>query len=57
MYMAEFRLRGYTLEELEKMSLEDLAKKVFDSRTRRKILKRGFTEQEKKFLEKIKEIK
>ncbi|MEM5816075.1 MAG: 30S ribosomal protein S19, partial [Candidatus Aenigmatarchaeota archaeon] len=48
MYMAEFRLRGYTLEELEKMSLEDLAKKVFDSRTRRKILKRGFTEQEKK---------
>ncbi|MBU5682408.1 MAG: 30S ribosomal protein S19 [Candidatus Aenigmarchaeota archaeon] len=57
MYMAEFRLRGYTLEELEKMSLEDLAKKVFDSRTRRKILKRGFIEQEKKFLEKIKEIK
>ncbi|MEM7818176.1 MAG: 30S ribosomal protein S19, partial [Candidatus Aenigmatarchaeota archaeon] len=30
---------------------------VFDARVRRKILKRGFTEQEKKFLEKIKEIK
>jgi len=55
--MAEFRLRGYTLEELEKMSLEELAKKVFDAKIRRKILKRGLTEQEKKFLEKIKEIK
>jgi len=55
--MAEFRLRGYTLEQLEKMSLEELAKKVFDARVRRKILKRGLTEQEKKFLEKIKEIK
>ncbi|MEM0481051.1 MAG: 30S ribosomal protein S19 [Candidatus Aenigmatarchaeota archaeon] len=55
--MPEFRLRGYTLEELQKMSLQDLALKVFDSRVRRKILKRGLTEQEKKFLEKIRKIK
>ncbi len=51
--MPEFRLRGYTLEELQKMSLEELALKVFDARIRRKILKRGLTEEEKKFLEKV----
>ena len=55
--MPEFKLRGYTLEELQKMSLQELAMKVFDTRVRRKILKRGLTEQEKKFLEKIREIK
>ena len=55
--MPEFKLRGYTLEELQKMSLQDLALKIFDSRVRRKILKRGLTEQERKFLEKIRKIK
>lgn len=47
----EFRYRGYTLEELKRMSLFELAK-VLNAKARRKI-KRGFTEQEKKLLEKI----
>ena len=47
----EFRYRGYTLEELQKMSLEQLAE-LLPSRERRKI-KRGFTEQEVKLLRKL----
>ena len=47
----EFKYRGYTLEELQKMSLSELAK-ILDAKGRRK-LKRGLTEQEKKLLEKI----
>lgn len=47
----EFRFRGYTLEELQKMSLEQLAE-LLPARERRKI-KRGFTEQEEKFLRKL----
>jgi len=47
----EFRFRGYTLEELQKMSLAELAE-LFTARVRRH-LKRGLTEQEKKLLEKI----
>ncbi len=47
----EFRYRGYTLEELKKMPLEELAK-LLPARERRKI-KRGFTEQEEKLLAKL----
>ncbi len=46
-----FTYRGKTLEELRKMSLQELAE-LLPARERRKI-KRGFTEQEKKFLEKL----
>ncbi len=47
----EFRYRGYTLEELQKMSLAELAK-LFTARQRRH-LKRGLTDAEKKLLQKI----
>ena len=46
----EFLYRGYTLEELKKMSIQEFAK-IAKARVRRKLL-RGLTEQEKKFLEK-----
>lgn len=48
----EFMFRGYTFEEIEKMSLEDFMK-LLPARERRK-LRRGLTEQEKIFLEKLK---
>ncbi|MEM0021919.1 MAG: 30S ribosomal protein S19 [Archaeoglobaceae archaeon] len=48
----EFLFRGYTFEEIEKMSLEDFIK-LLPARERRK-LKRGLTEREKIFLEKLK---
>ncbi len=44
--------RGKTLDELKSMSLEEFAKLV-KSRARRKIL-RGFTEEEKKLLKRLK---
>ncbi len=47
----EFRFRGYTLEELQKMSLEEFAE-LLTARVRRH-LKRGLTHAEKKLLEKI----
>ncbi len=47
----EFRYRGYTLEELQKMSLEQIAE-LLPARERRK-LKRGLTEQEQKLLRKL----
>jgi small subunit ribosomal protein S19 len=47
----DFRLRGHTLEELQKMSLDELAK-LLPSRERRK-LKRGFTQEEEKILKKL----
>jgi small subunit ribosomal protein S19 len=47
----EFRFRGYSLEELKKMSIDEFAK-VATSRARRS-LKRGLTEQQKKLLENI----
>ncbi|USS40875.1 30S ribosomal protein S19 [Thermococcus aggregans] len=47
----EFRYRGYTLEELMNMSLEDLAK-LLPARQRRS-LKRGLTPEQKKLLRKI----
>jgi len=47
----EFRFKGKTLEELKKMSLEDLGK-LYPSSFRRH-LRRGFTHEEKKLLEKL----
>ncbi len=47
----EFRYRGYTLEELQKMTLEQIAE-LLPARERRK-LKRGLTEQEEKLLRKL----
>ncbi len=47
----EFLYRGKGITDLVKMSIDDFAKLV-PSRERRKI-KRGFTEQEKKFLESV----
>ncbi|MEM5778523.1 MAG: 30S ribosomal protein S19 [Candidatus Aenigmatarchaeota archaeon] len=46
-----FTFHGKTLEELQKMSLEEFAK-LLPSRQRRRLL-RGFNEKEKKFLEKL----
>jgi len=53
--MKEFTYKGKTIEELKKLSLDDFAKLV-PSRQRRK-MKRGFTDDEKKFLEKLKKKK
>ncbi|MEM2934487.1 MAG: 30S ribosomal protein S19 [Methanocellales archaeon] len=47
----EFTYRGYTLSELKKMKLEELAK-LLPSRQRRKLL-RGLSEKHKKLLAKI----
>ncbi len=47
----EFAFRGYTFEDIQKMSLEDFMK-VLPSRERRK-LKRGLTEQEEILLRKL----
>ena len=47
----EFTYRGKSVEELKKMSLNELAQ-LLPSRQRR-TLKRGFTEQQKIFLEKL----
>ncbi|MFH1228950.1 MAG: 30S ribosomal protein S19 [Candidatus Aenigmatarchaeota archaeon] len=46
-----FLLKGKTIEELQKMSLEDFSK-LIPSRQRRALL-RGFTDQEKRFLERL----
>jgi small subunit ribosomal protein S19 len=47
----EFRYRGYTLEELQKMNLEQIVE-LLPARERRKI-RRGFTPQEEKLLRKL----
>lgn len=49
--MAEYTYRGKKLEELKKMDLQELAE-LFKSRIRRK-LKRGLTDEERKFKEKV----
>lgn len=49
--MAKFEFRGKSLEEIKAMNLEQFGK-LIPSRDRR-ALKRGFTEKEKKLLEKI----
>lgn len=46
-----FTFKGKTIEELQKMSLEDFSK-LIPSRQRRALL-RGFSKEEKKFLEKF----
>ncbi|MEM5793882.1 MAG: 30S ribosomal protein S19 [Candidatus Aenigmatarchaeota archaeon] len=46
-----FTYRGYTLEELKKMSINEFAK-LLTSRERRSLL-RGLTERQKKLLEEI----
>ncbi|MEM5802141.1 MAG: 30S ribosomal protein S19 [Candidatus Aenigmatarchaeota archaeon] len=47
----EFRFRGYTLEELKKMSIDEFVK-LLKARARRS-LKKGLTKQQKKLLENI----
>ena len=47
----EFLFRGYTLEQLKEMDLNQIAK-LLDSRARRK-LNRGLTHVERKLLEKL----
>lgn len=47
----EFSYRGYSIEELQEMSLEELAE-VLPARARRKI-ERGFSEEQRKFIEKV----
>ena len=44
----EFHYKSYSLEDLKKMSIDEVAK-LLPARMRRS-LKRGFTEQQKKFL-------
>lgn len=51
----EFTYKGKTLEELKKMTLDELSE-IMPARQRRS-LKRGLTEQQKKLLKKIKETK
>ncbi|MBI2129415.1 30S ribosomal protein S19 [Candidatus Woesearchaeota archaeon] len=51
MVKKEFTYRGKTTEELKRMSLNELAQ-ILPSRPRRTI-KRGFTDSQKKLLEKI----
>ena len=50
----EFTLHGRTLPELQGMSLEQLSK-VLTARARRSI-RRGFTDEQRRFLEKIREF-
>ena len=47
----EFHYRGYSLEDLKKMTIDEVAK-LIPSRMRRS-LKRGLTEQQKKLLENL----
>jgi small subunit ribosomal protein S19 len=51
----EFSYRGYTLEELQEMPLDNVIQ-LFPSRQRRS-LKKGFLPRQKKVLEKIRKLK
>jgi len=51
----EFRYKGYSIEELKKMSLDEFAK-LLPARQRRSIL-RGFTPAQKKLIEKIRKYR
>jgi small subunit ribosomal protein S19 len=51
----KFTYRGYTLEELQKLPLDDFAK-LLPSRQRRSLL-RGFTPKQKKLIEKIRKAR
>lgn len=48
-----FKFRGYTLEEMKKMSLEEFAK-LLPSRERRALLTKGLTKPQKLLLEHVK---
>ncbi len=48
----EFTFRGKTLEELKALSEKEVAM-LLNSRERRKIIKRGWTEEQKTFLKRI----
>jgi small subunit ribosomal protein S19 len=48
----EFAFRGYTIEQLKQMSIQEFSK-LLTAKERRSLL-RGISEQERKFLEKIK---
>ncbi len=53
--MPEFMIRGYTLNQLKSMSIEEFAQKVADSRTRRTLLRRlkiGFPSEWENFYRK-----
>jgi small subunit ribosomal protein S19 len=51
----KFTFRGYSLEELQSMSLDDFAK-LLNSRERRSLL-RGFSPMQKKLLERIRAVR
>jgi small subunit ribosomal protein S19 len=51
----EFTYRGYTLEQLQQMSMDEFIK-LLPSRQRRS-LKRGLTETQRKLLEKVRKYK
>lgn len=51
----EFAYRGYTLEELRQISMDDFIK-VLPSRQRRSLL-RGLSDEQKKLIEKLRESK
>jgi small subunit ribosomal protein S19 len=51
----QFKYRGYTLEELQQMPLDNVIQ-LFPSRQRR-TLKKGFLPRQKKVLEKIRKLK
>ncbi|MCD6511814.1 MAG: 30S ribosomal protein S19 [Thaumarchaeota archaeon] len=52
----EFRYRGYTLKQLEEMSLEE-AISLLPSRQRRSLLKRGLTPEQRRLMDDIKAAK
>ena len=51
----EFTYKGYSLEELRQMSMDDFIK-LLPSRQRRSLL-RGLSDEQKKFIEKLREVK
>lgn len=55
MAIKEFTFHGKTLEEIKKMDLKEFAR-LIPSRKRRSIL-RGFTDQQKRFYDKVKKFK
>ena len=55
-YYREFRYRGYTLEELQKMDIEEFTK-LLPSKLRRYLLRGNFTPEARKLLEKVRKAK
>lgn len=52
----EFRYRGKSLQELQQMEMKELAN-YLSARARRILLNKGFSEEQKKLLAKLKEMK